>query len=335
MNFVKRFATAAIAMSLGVSLGLVGCQSSPQEAEAGRTPVTVVLDWVPNTNHTGLYVALEKGYYKDAGLDVTIMQPPEDGALPLVATGGADFGISFQEDMAAALTMDSPMPVKAVAAVIAHNTSGIISLKETGITRPRDMEGHSYATWNLPIEQAILRDVITKDGGDMAGISMIPSTVTDVVTALSTDIDAVWIYYAWDGVATALNGLDTNFFYFKDIEPALDYYTPILCANTDYLENQPDTAKAFLAATAKGYQDAVENPDEAANILCQAVPELNKDLIKASQQYLAEQYIADSPYWGYIDQQRWDNFFTWLYDNAVLSKKCEPGQGFTNAYLPQ
>lgn len=195
--------------------------------------ITFVLDWTPNTNHTGIYVADKLGYFKEAGIQIDIQQPPEDGATALVATGKAQFGVDFQDYLAPAYVSD--LPVTAVAALIQHNTSGIISLKEKGIQSPKDLEGKTYATWDLPVEQATMQNVVENDGGDWSKVNLASVTVTDVISALQTNIDAVWIYYAWDGIATQVKGLDTNYFYFKDINPVFDYYTPVLVANNDYL----------------------------------------------------------------------------------------------------
>ncbi|EGT2229008.1 TPA: ABC transporter substrate-binding protein, partial [Clostridioides difficile] len=108
---------------------ITGCSSNNNkdknnDKDTSSKKVTMVLDWTPNTNHTGLFVALDKGYYKEEGLDVEIVQPPESGAETLVATGKADFGISYQEQVTYAKTSEDPLPIKAVATVIQHNTSG-------------------------------------------------------------------------------------------------------------------------------------------------------------------------------------------------------------------
>ena len=100
---------------------------------AQKTKVTFVLDWTPNTNHTGLYVAKDKGYFDEAGIEVEIVQPPEDGAEALVGSGKAQFGVSFQDSMLPAVAGDGKMPIEAVAALVQHNTSGIISLKGKGM----------------------------------------------------------------------------------------------------------------------------------------------------------------------------------------------------------
>ena len=130
----------AVLLAAVMIMSITGCQSKEngsEKSEGKLTKVTFVLDWTPNTNHTGIYVAKEKGYFKDAGLDVEIVQPPEDGAEVLVGSGKAQFGISFQDSMMPAVVGDDALPITAVAAVLQHNTSGIISnLKTDGRKRP-------------------------------------------------------------------------------------------------------------------------------------------------------------------------------------------------------
>ena len=297
----------------------------------------IVLDWFPNTNHTGIYVALANGYFEEAGLDVQVVQPPEDGAVALVASGKAQFGVSFQDSLAPAFVGDSPMPVTAVAAVIQHNTSGIVSRAGEGMDTPRGLEGKKYATWDLDVEKATIRDVMAADGGDFDKVELIPSTVTDEVSALrSGSVDAIWIFYGWAGVACEVAGLPTDYFEFADIDPVFDYYTPVIIGGNAWLEENPEAAKAFLAALSKGYTYAVENPKEAAEILMEAAPELksNADLVYASQEYLAAEYIADAARWGELDADRWAAFFGWLNENGLLETEIDPYYGFTNEYLP-
>ena len=298
-----------------------------------KEKVRIVLDWTPNTNHTGLYVADANGYFDAAGLDVEIMQPPEGSTTALIGAGGAEFGISFQDTIAPTFASDEPMPVTAVATIIQHNTSGIISLKDKGIDTPSKLAGHSYATWDSPIELAIIKKIVEDDGGKFDDIKLIPNTVTDVVTALQTDIQSVWVYYAWDGIATEVAGLKTNFLNFADYGTELDYYNPIIIANNDYLKNNPEQAKKVLDAIKQGYEFAIENPDKAADILLEAVPELDEALVKSSQNWLADQYKAEVEQWGYIDPARWDAFYAWLFENGLIEKEIPAGTGFSNDFL--
>lgn len=318
------------------SLAACGAENTKESGKEKKEKITFVLDWTPNTNHTGLYVAQEKGYFEDEGLDVEIVQPPEDGADALVASGKAQFGISFQDTMAPGVTGEDALPTTAVAAVVQHNTSGIISRKGEGMDRPKGMEGKKYATWDSPIEKAMLKNVVEADGGDFSKVQLIPSTVTDEVSALkSRSVDAIWIFYAWAGIATEVAGLETDYFAFKDINPVFDYYTPVIIANNDFLKESPETAKKFLKAVRKGYEDAIEDPKEAAEILCKASPELDKELVLASQEYLKDQYIADADRWGYIDPERWNAFYNWLNENGLSENEIPENTGFSNDYLPE
>ena len=335
---MKSFKKATVvALSGAMLLNAASCAKTTESSESGDgklTEITLVLDWTPNTNHTGFYVALAEGYYKEAGLDVKIVQPPEDGATAMVASGQAQFGRDSPDYLPPVFTSEEKVPVEAVAALIQHNTSGIISLKEDNITSPKGLEGKNYATWDLPIEKAMMQNIVEADGGDFSKLKLIPEYVENEPAALQQDIDAIWVYYAWAGISCKQAGLDTNMIYFKDITPEFDYYSPVIISNTDWLANNGDTAKKFLAATAKGYEFAISNPDKAADILCQQVPELDKNLVKESQQWLAAQYKAEVTRWGYIDQARWDAFYKWLSDNK-LSDPIPAGYGFTNDYLPE
>ena len=328
-----------VVLALLLVLGLAACGNAEDKKQADEKNVekiTFVLDWTPNTNHTGLYVAQEKGYFEEAGLEVEIQQPPEGGAELLVASGKADFGVSFQDSMAAALIGEDALPITAVAAVIQHNTSGIISRAGEGMDRPKGMEGHSYATWNGAIELATLEQVVEADGGDFSKVEQVPSTVTDEVSALKTkSVDSIWIFYGWAGVKTELEGLETDYFEFADIDSVFDYYTPVIIANNDFLKDNLETAKAFMEALSKGYQFAIENPEEAADILCKAAPELDKKLVVASQKYLAKEYQAEAERWGYIDADRWNNFYKWVNSKKLIEGEVPLDTAFTNEYLPK
>ena len=321
----------ALILALTMLLSLTACGGKEEET------ITFVLDWTPNTNHTGIYVALQKGWFEEAGLKVDVVQPPEGGSALLVASGKAQFAVTAQDSIAPALTGENAMPLTTVAAILQHNTSGIVSRAGEGMDTPKGLEGHKYATWDSPVEKATIRQVMAADGGDFDKVELIPSTVTDEVSALkSRDVDAIWIFYGWAGIACEVAGLPIDYFDFADFDPVLDFYTPIIVSNNDWLADNPETAKAFLAALSRGYEYAAENPKEAADILREAAPERKSDaeLVCRSQEYLAGEYIADAARWGEIDPDRWGGYFTWLNDNGLMETPLDPGMGFTNEYLP-
>jgi len=296
--------------------------------------IRVLLDWTPNTNHIGLFVALEKGWFAEEGLKVTITQPPEDNALVLLAAQKAEFAITFQDWMGPAIAGEyDALPITAVAAIISHNTSGIMSLKESGIQRPADLSGKRYASWDMPIVTAIIRHIVEKDGGNFNSIRMIPNFATDVISALQTDVDAIWIYYAWDGIAAEIKGVEFNYIDLGAFDSLLDYYTPVIATNTNWAASNPEIAKKFMRAVSRGYNFAMEHPGEAAEILLKHAPELDRQLVIRSQEYLQTRYQGSARRWGEIDPQRWGGFYHWMYEQGLLETNIGTG-GFTNEYLP-
>lgn len=338
----KRIVSILLVMMMALSLAACGTnevtEDSANDSDKGSskelTELTFVLDWTPNTNHTGLYVAQENGYFEEAGLKVNIVQPPEGGAELLVGSGEAEFAISFQDSMMPALTGENALPIEAVAAVIQHNTSGIISRAGEGMDRPAGMEGKKYATWDLDLEKATIKQVVEKDGGDFSKVELIPSTVTDEVSALkSKSVDAIWIFYGWAGVAAEVAGLETDYFEFAEIDPVFDFYTPVIIGNSDWMAENPDTTKAFLRAVKQGYEFAIEDPEAAADILLEAAPELDETLVYASQEYLKDEYKAEVEQWGYIDPARWNTFYQWVNENGLSETEIPENTGFNNDYL--
>jgi len=297
--------------------------------------IRVLLDWTPNTNHTGLYVALEKGWFEEEGLKIIITQPPEDEALALLAAGRAEFAFSFQESMGPAIAKQSnALPVTAVAAVICHNTSGIMSLRNSGIQRPADLAGRRFASWETPLVTSVMRHIIETDGGDFNSVFMIPNFAMDAFSALRTDVDAIWIYYAWDGIAAEVNEIEINYIDLGTFDSTLDFYTPVLVANTGWAAENQETAKKFLNIVSRGYYFAINYPAEAGEILLKHAPELDRALVMRSQEYLHTRYQGENQNrWGEIDPQRWGNFYRWMYAQGLLETNIGTG-GFTNEYLP-
>ena len=336
LKHMRKILAAALALML--LLSVTACGNKPQETKL--TDVTICLDWTPNTNHTGLYVAAAKGYFEEAGLSVSIVQPPEDGATAICAAGQVEFAITVQDSLAAAFARENPLAVTAVAALLQHDTSGIISRAGEGMDTPKGLEGHTYSTYNSPIELAMMKRVVEADGGDFSKVNLIPYTLEDEAGALKEKLtDSIWVYYGWGCINAQLAGLDFDYFYFKDIDPVFDFYTPVIIANNSFLEKAPDTAKAFLSAVKKGYEYAIANPEEAAQILidgdttgslsgCEA-------LVTESQKWMAGQYKAEVERWGYIDPARWNAFYNWLNDNELVEIAIPENTGFSNDYLHQ
>ncbi len=315
-----------------MALSLMACQPKETSTKAASdttdalTQVVISLDWVPNTNHTGLYVAQDKGYFKEQGLEVQIVQPSEDSASTLVANDRADFGIYFQPNMVSRL--EKGVPITAVAAILQHNPAGLLSLKSLGAKSPKDLNGKRYSTWEDPIDDATVSHIVGND------LVKIPGEATDATVALRMNqFDYILAYYGWDGVHAKLKGVDTNFFFLRDYEPIFDYYAPVVITNNKLLNSNPQLVKKMLAAMKKGYIYAAKNPEESANILIKYAPETNKELALASQKYISKQYLDDEGDWGKFDYDRWDRFYDWVYKQGLIDKPLPPQAGVSNDYL--
>lgn len=325
---------------LVVVLGLmmllvVGCQ---QESEKSVDPdeltkIQFVLDWTPNTNHTGLYVARDKGYFKEQGLEVEILQPGEAGADQLVASGKAQFGISAQEALTHARLQG--VPLVSLAAVLQHNTSGFAAPKQVGLRSPKDFEGKTYGGWGAPIEVALLETLMEQNGGAAEKVNIVNAGNMDFFNMQAQGVDFSWIYYGWTGVEAELRGQDIDMLYLTDYATELDYYTPIIVTNERYIKENEDTVRKFMAAVAKGYQYAIDEPKEAAAVLSAAVPELDAELVEASAIWLAEHYQGDAARWGEQSLAVWTNFADWMAEHELITEPFDAEKAFTNEFLPE
>lgn len=337
----KAWIRIGIIALLSLAVLAAGCgQAKKSVSKENQAPknkqlqkVTVMLDWVPNTNHTGLYVAKDKGFYKEQGLDVEIVQPGQGTtADQLVAAGKADFGVSYQEGVTQARA--TGIPLVSIAAVIQHNTSAFASLKVANITSPKDFEGKRYGGWGSPVEEAVLKAVMKKDGGDFSKVKNITLGETDFFKSIGRNADFEWIFYGWDGVEAKRRGMDLNLIYLKDLDPALDYYTPVIVTNEKHVNEQKELVKKFMAATAKGYEFAINNPSQAADILLKNAPELKPELVKASQEWLSKKYQDDASRWGEQKEEVWKRYAAWMFERKLIPQMIEPDKAFTNDFLP-
>lgn len=316
--------------------------ASPETSDSSAAPaitgvsedVTVILDYVANTNHTGMYVALHEGYYAAEGLNVTIIEPTEGATATLVAVGKGDFGVSYQEDVTIALTSADPLPIKAIAAVIQHNTSGFATYADKDIKSPKDFEGKTYAGWGGPGEEAVLKAVMKKEGADFSKLNMVISDGSGF-EALKDKADIMWFFEAWDNVKCKMNDFPINYTEVRTLDDRLDYYTPVIIANNDTLKNKPDMVKKFMRATAKGYEYAIENPDVSAGILQKYAPDYSLDMLTMSQEYLSQKYKEDATVWGMMKDEVWDNYTDFMVEYGVIDKRIPASDCYTNEFLPQ
>jgi ABC-type nitrate/sulfonate/bicarbonate transport system substrate-binding protein len=250
----------------------------------------------------------------------------------MVAAGNAEFGVSYQEGVTFARVQD--VPIVSIAAVIQHNTSGFAAPVEKGLKSPKDFEGKKYGGWGSPIEEATIDALMRSESADPSKVEIVNIGDVDFFTAVKRDIDFAWIYYAWTGVEAELRGELLDIVYLRDYAKELDYYTPVLITSEKMIAENPDLVKKFMAATARGYKFAIERPEEAGEILAAAEPDLDRELVIASQKWLSPRYQDDAPRWGLQKAEVWEGYANWLYERGLLDRPLDAAKAFTNDFLP-
>lgn len=312
-------AVASIATLTACSSATSVAADASTSSSTAKTTVRLILDWTPNTNHSGVYAALANGYYDDAGIDLEILPYSQSGVESVLASGGADFG--FSGSTSATVASAAGLPLKVVEIVLQKNAT-LIGYREgrTDITTPKDLDGKIYAGFGLPWEEALVKQVITADGGtgDFTSVSLSTSAY-DAVYSGAADFAEPLV--TWEGIEAQLNG--TPFSYFDPSDYGVpDNYTLSISGSDSFLEANPDVATAFVQATQKGYEWAAANPDEAASILIDANPDLanNSDLVYQSQELLSsDYYVASDGRVGFADFGIGQAYSDWLFKTGSLS----------------
>lgn len=335
-----------IGLLAGAATLLVACGGDDRSATTspGGPPrqVTVALDWTPNTNHIGAYVADRLGWYREAGLKVRFLPYASTPPETLVSRRKADFAFSYQAGTAYARA--AGQDVRQVFANIARNQYAIgVRADDGAIRSPRDLDGRTYAGFGTPDEGPELKWVIRKDGGkgDFRTVTLNTSAY-EAVYGGSADFTIPVL--TWEGVEARLRGKPMRFFRFSDYGFPEQYSSAIISSD-GFLRSQPDVARRFLAATRRGYEYAQANPDAAAKLLVAANRQAlkNPELVRDSARMLAADgyYRGADGSIGRIDPGIWERYGSFLYGSGLLTDSggkrlsAEPDWSayWTNDYL--
>ncbi|MFC5206173.1 ABC transporter substrate-binding protein [Pseudonocardia sulfidoxydans] len=304
---------AALAMVLAACSG-----SSGSSGDAGTTTIRLALDWTPNTNHTGLFVAQQQGWFGDAGLDVQILPYNSTSPDTLVGSGAAEFGIGFQNSFT--FSKAAGADIVSVMAILQHWGSGIaVRADRADITSPKDLDGKTYGGFGDPGEAPKMAAVI-KDAGGRGTFDTVVLGTSAYEALYSGQVDFTEPFTAWEGIEAQLRGEPLKTFQYTDYGFP-DAYGVLLEGNGAWLAAHPDVATTFVQAVQRGYQFAADDPATAAKILSDANPGAfaEPDLVDRSQHMLAATYMKDAN--GRVGTQtaaQWAGFSGFLYDAGVL-----------------
>jgi ABC-type nitrate/sulfonate/bicarbonate transport system substrate-binding protein len=332
-----------LARTLTVFIALVSLTAASISCGGGddtdADKVSLQLDWTPNTNHIGVYVALANGWYEDAGIEVDVLPYTDAGnADAIVANGNADFGISFPPSLI--FSRAAGLDLVSVAAVLQKTVSEIAVLDSSDIRRPRDLDGKTYAGFGLPDEEPRLAGVIKADGG--SGEFETATLSTAAYQALyNRRADFTEIFTAWEGIEAEMQGIKLRTFRY-DTYGIPEWPSVILVAKQENVTKRADVYERFLEVTRRGYEFAAQQPEQAARIFLDYLPEgtfPEPELVTRSTRALAPVYVNGGR-WGAQNEAQWNTYARWLLQQGVVVDgsnrvvtELSGGPLFTNALI--
>lgn len=339
----RRRGTAVSAVVAAVLVFATACGGGSSDTDAtadGTTKIKFALDWTPNTNHTGLYVALQKGYFKDAGLDVEVLPYNNSSPDTLVSAGSADFGISFQDSFTTSKAAGAN--ITSVFAVLQHWGTGVAVKDDGKISSPKDLDGKTYGGFGIPVEGPKMKKVIQGAGGKGDFKSVVLGT-SAYEALYAGKVDFTEPFIAWEAIEAKHKNEPLKIFKYTDYGFP-DAYGVLVIGNDKWLKSNSEAAKKFVGALQKGYQFAADSPAGAAQTLIDANPGAFNDtkLVTESQDLLSAEYLKDAEgKVGTQSDQMWTDFPAFMYESGLLAdssgkKLTSPPDyqtWFTNDYL--
>jgi putative hydroxymethylpyrimidine transport system substrate-binding protein len=294
----------------------------------------VPLDWYPNANHAGLFLAQERGYYAEEGLQPEFYTPSDPTTvLQTVGAGQDAFGISYQTDLL--LARAAGVPVTSILALTQRPLQGIMVLAESGITRPADLVGKTVGYPGIPSQEAFLATMLASDGATMddvelvnIGFDLVPGVVSGRVDA---SLGAFWthepILAAQEGFATEMLNVDD-----WGVPP---YYELIIVANEDDLSTQRERIDGFVRATRRGYQDAIADPKAALAALQAASPEVDIVVETEGLQLLIPAWTDANGEFGTQTAQQWQDYAAWMAENGLIPADLDVESAWASDLAPK
>ena len=282
--------------------------------------IKLALDWTPNINHIGFFVAKEKGFYEENDVKVEFLTPELDDYLTTpakkVEMNMSDFGLCPTESLISFRTKKNPFILKGLMTIFQEDVSAIATVESNNILRPKHLDGRSYASYKARYEDKIVKKMIINDGGIGNLKIFYPKRLGIWNTLIENKYDSTWIFINWEGVEASKKNINLELYKMSDF--GIPYsYSPILFSSSDYINNNSNTVKKFIESSRKGYTYCYENMDEAVSILNKFVPETDKgiDLIECLK--ISIDHFGPRENFGKIDLKKIDIFLKWLKDNNI------------------
>lgn len=290
--------------------------------------IKVALDWTANTNHTGFFVAKEKGYYESLGLQVELQTPDSDyySVTPAkkVELGLADLALSPFESVVSYRTKAKAFDAVAIATIFKEDISAIVTLASSDLKSPKDLDGATYASYKARYEDDIIRKMIQNDGGKGEFEIVYPKKLGIWETIVNKNFDATWIFTNWEGIQAKNHGVSLNLFKMADY--GIPYvYSPIILASETIVKDDEEKYNSFLEATKKGFLFAQKHPEAAVACISPFVSERDKNIDLLESQLFTSPFYGNKENWGIIEEDKVEAYLNWLSNNQLEPQKLNFG----------
>ncbi|MDP3062700.1 MAG: ABC transporter substrate-binding protein [Chloroflexota bacterium] len=314
--------------ALAVALAGVACGGGEVKLEK----VSVALDWFPWSNHSGLFIAREKGYYRDEGLDVDIYTPSDPSAvLQTVGAGRDQFGISYQVEVL--LARQQQVPVVSIAALVQHPLDSVMTLKSSGIERPGQLKGKKVGYPGIGYDEPLLETMLKQEGLSLTDVELVNVGYDLVPALIGKKVDAVvGAYWVHESIAAENQGYPVNIMRMEQWGVP-DFYELVLVSSEKLIKDNPKLVERFVRATVLGYKDAVADPQKAVDALVKANPEVDQSIERPGVVLLAPLWTEGVPSFGWQTRERWVGFADWMKANSLLKPDVDASAAFTNKYV--
>ena len=311
-----------------VLLGAAACGDDDDEL----TSVRVALDWFPWSNHSGLYIADEKGYFADEGLEVTIYTPDDPATVLLTVGAGQDeFGLSYQTVVL--LGREQGVPAISIAGLVQHPLNSVMALKESGIARPGDLAGKKVGFPGIPTDILLLTTMLKADGASIDDVEMVNVGFDLVLALIGKQVDAiVGAYWVHESISAENQGYPVNIMRMEDWGVP-DFYEIVLVTGDDMVAEDPDLVERFVRAAMRGYAEAVADPQGAIDVLKEAAPEIDEAIERPGVALLSPLWIEGDLSFGWQTADKWVNLAQWMQANDLLGPGVDPATAFTNRFV--
>jgi putative hydroxymethylpyrimidine transport system substrate-binding protein len=337
-NFMQHpFSRRTLLAGSGAAAALVGAAGSLPHiagAQDELEAVTLALDWYPNANHAGLFLAQERGYFVDAGFEVELYTPSDPTVvLQTVGAGRDDFGISYQTDVLLARAQE--VPVVSVAALVQHPLMGVMSLESAGIESPADLVGKTVGYPGIPSQEAFLTTMMASDGASIDDLELINVDFNLVPAVISGQTDAVMgAYWTHETILAEQEGYPVTMMRVEEWGVP-DYYELMLVTGEETLAANPAKVSALLGAIERGYLDAMADPDAAIAAMTAAYPELDAEVERQGIDLLTAVWLDPDGRYGAQSAERWAAYAGWMKDAGLIPAEIDESAAFDAALLPE